>query len=90
MFVINLMSYSYDIICENNSLQKKTYNFSSIIVTLMDASIETNTCMTLINYILILVKSEPSADKAIHSSLYTMSRPLYKSIILFLIKVLKF
>ena len=40
----------------------------------MNTSIETNTCMTLINYILILEKSEPSADKAILSSLYTMFR----------------
>ena len=38
----------------------------------MNTSIETNTCMTLINYILILEKSEPSADKAILSFLYTM------------------
>ena len=37
-----------------------------------NTSIETNTCMTLINYILFLEKSEPSADKAILSSLYTM------------------
>ena len=37
----------------------------------MNTSIETNTCMTLLNYILILDKSEPRADKAIPSSLYT-------------------
>ena len=38
----------------------------------MNTSIETNTCMTLFNYILILNKPEPRADKAILSSLYTM------------------
>ena len=39
----------------------------------MNTSIETNTCMTLINYnINFLEKSEPSVDKAILSSLYTM------------------
>ena len=58
MFIINLMSYSYDMICEKLQLTKKIkkYNFSSIIVTLMNTSIETNTCMTLINYILIFRK----------------------------------
>ena len=39
----------------------------------MNTSIETNTCMTLIQlHIIFLEKSEPSADKAILSSLYTM------------------
>ena len=53
------MSYSYDMICEKYQLTKKinkNYNFSSFIVTLMNTSIETNTCMTLINYILIFRK----------------------------------
>ena len=59
MFVINLMSYSYDMICKKITANKKInkkYNFSSIIVTLMNTTIETNTCMTLINYILIFRK----------------------------------
>ena len=43
-----------------------------MIVTLMNTSIKTNTCMTLSNYILTLDKSEPRADKAILSSFYTM------------------
>ena len=51
----------------------------------MNTSIETNTCMTLINYILILEKSEPSADKA--KVLFTQCS-LYESIIFFLIEVL--
>ena len=41
----------------------------------MNTSIETNTCMTLITITsgyYFLEKSEPSADKAILSSLYTM------------------
>ena len=52
----------------------------------MNTSIETNTCMTLINYILILEKSEPSADKAILSSPTQCS--LHEPIIVFLMEVL--
>ena len=71
---MNFMSYnSYYMIFLKISAKKITNtSFSSIIVTPMNTSIETNTCMTLISYTLFLDKSEPRTDKAILSSLYTM------------------
>ena len=70
MLVMKLMSYSYDTFVKNNRYKKK--QFRQYHITLMNTSIKTNTCMTLKHYILNLDKSEPSAAKAILSSLYTM------------------